>query len=108
MVRDAVMLLDSVGCRYVLGKRHLSNTEAGGCTLLDSSLEERGCGQERMLLVAMLEMYTLASAPCLISLEALESASSATSGGAFGVDFGAAVVFLGMLGPATLALVVEV
>lgn len=56
MVRDAVMLLDSVGCRYVFGKRHLSSTGAGGSTLLDSSLEERGRGHVRMLLVAMREM----------------------------------------------------
>lgn len=57
-----------------------------------------------MLSVAMREMYTLASAPCLMSLEAFESESSATSGGALGVAMVAGVVFLGVLGPATLEL----
>lgn len=42
-----------------------------------------------------------------MSTDRFESESSATSGGAFGVDLGAADTFLGMLEPATLALMME-
>lgn len=66
---------------------------------------ERGCGHVGMLLPVMREMYTLASAPCLIKWDTLESDRSATRGGALGMGLDTVLTWLE---PATFASTVRI
>ncbi len=82
----------------------MSSTFAGGSTLTASSWDERGWGQGEDVVGGDARDVHLGFGALLDEFGAFESESSATSGGCAGGRVVAGVVFLGVLGPATLEL----